>query len=103
MASGGGFEDLAREAAKYFGVWIVLVASAVAEVYLVLEGIARNPFVFVLAVALFQSSLIALFFQHLRDEPIIIRGITVSGAVLIAILIISAVTSVLTCTPYFPG
>ncbi|BAN90029.1 cytochrome C oxidase subunit IV family protein [Aeropyrum camini] len=102
MAS-SSFEDLVKEASKYLGVWAVLVGSAVAEVYLVMEGIARNPFVFVLAVALFQSALIALFFQHLREEPIIIRGITVSGAVLIAILIISAVTSVLTCTPYFPG
>ncbi len=96
-------EKIVRDFAKYLGVWIVLVATAVIEVFFVLEGITRNPMVFVVAVALFQSALIALFFQHLREEPIVIKGMTVSGAILIVILIVSAVTSVLTCTPYFPG
>ena len=92
-----------RNVALYIGVWIVLIVSAVLETIVILEGIAVNPLAFVTSVAIFQAALIALFFQNLREEGFAIKGMTISGGALVAVLILAAVTSVLTCTPYFPA
>jgi hypothetical protein len=87
----------------YAAVWLVLVGSAVFETIAVIEGITASPLLFVTSMAIFQAALIALFFQYLREESFAIKGMTLSGAALVAALIIAAVTSVLTCTPYFPA
>ncbi len=90
------------DAKTYIAVWAVLVGSALAEAWVVLSGIAVNTLAFVTSVALFQSALIALFFQHLREESFAIKGMGIGGAALVVVLIVAAVTSVISCTPYFP-
>lgn len=90
------------DAKTYVAVWAVLVASAIAEAWVVLSGIAYNTLAFVTSVAIFQSALIALFFQHLREESFAIKSMGASGVALVVVLIIAAVTSVISCTPYFP-
>ncbi len=90
------------DAKTYIAVWAVLVGSALAEAWVVLSGIAVNTLAFVTSVALFQSALIALFFQHLREESFTIKGMGIGGAALVIVLIVAAVTSVISCTPYFP-
>ena len=86
----------------YIGIWALLVLLAIVQVVFVTQGITRNPAVFVLSIALIQSSLITLFFQHLKDESFTIKAMTASGGLLVVVIIIAAITSVLTCTPYFP-
>ena len=104
MAAGPRGQELnPRNIMVYVGVWLVLVGSAIFETIAVLEGITASPLLFVTSMAIFQAALIALFFQYLREENFAIKGMTVSGAGLVAVLILAAVTSVLTCTPYFPA
>lgn len=86
----------------FIGVWAALVILAIIQVLFVTQGITRNPAVFVLSVAAIQASLVTLFFQHLKDEPFTIKTMSLSGWLLVVVIIIAAVTSVLTCTPYFP-
>lgn len=86
----------------YIGAWLVLVATAVIEVWFVMAGIPVNTLAFVMSVAIFQAALIALFYQHLREENYAIKSMSIGGLALVVVLIVAAVTSVISCTPYFP-
>lgn len=86
----------------YIAVWLALVASAVIETWFVMAGIPVNTLAFVMSVAVFQAALIALFFQHLREESGAVKGMSLGGLALVVVLIVAAVTSVISCTPYFP-
>ncbi|MCE4613121.1 MAG: cytochrome C oxidase subunit IV family protein [Desulfurococcales archaeon] len=87
----------------YVAVWLVLLVTAGIEVYVIKAGIAFNPIVFVFSMAMVQTSLIALFFQHLREEPSSVKLLPVSSLFMLIVLISAAVTSVLACTPYLGG
>ncbi|MEB3860087.1 MAG: cytochrome C oxidase subunit IV family protein [Desulfurococcales archaeon] len=91
-----------RETA-YVVVWLILLVTAAIEVYVIRADIAFNPAVFLLSMSMVQTSLIALFFQHLREEPSSIKLLPVSSLLMLIVLISAAVTSVLACTPYLGG
>lgn len=87
----------------YVIVWLVLLVTAAIEVYIIRADIAFNPVVFLMSMSLVQTSLIALFFQHLREEPSSVKLLPVSSLLMLIVLISAAVTSVLACTPYLGG
>jgi 4-hydroxybenzoate polyprenyltransferase len=87
----------------YTATWLILIGGAVLEAVLILNGIARWPELFVLGVSGFQTSLILLFYMHLRDEPTSIKAMPVATLLLLVALLASAITSVLACTPYVSG
>jgi len=87
----------------YTATWLILVGGAVLEAVLILGGTARWPELFVLGVSGFQTSLILLFYMHLRDEPESVKAMPVVTLLLLIALLASAITSVLACTPYVPG
>lgn len=89
--------------ATYTATWFILVGGAVLEAVLILNGIARWPELFVLGVSGFQTSLILLFYMHLRDEPASVKAMPVVTLLLLIALLASAITSVLACTPYVSG
>jgi len=102
MEGAGAQGNPVKDLRVYIVVWLVLVGSAVFEAVAIIEGITASPLLFVVSISIFQAALIALFFQYLRSENSIIKLMTLSGGLLVAALIIAGVTSVLTCTPYFP-
>jgi 4-hydroxybenzoate polyprenyltransferase len=87
----------------YTATWLILIGGAVLEAGCVLNGIARWPELFVLGVSGFQTSLILLFYMHLRDEPTSIKAMPVVTLLLLIALLAGAITSVLACTPYVSG
>lgn len=84
----------------YFLAWAFLVASSLVEVYFVIAGLTYNTLVFVVSVGMVQSSVIALIFQHLREEPQSVKAFPLGSLIMLIILVSAAVTSVLACTPY---
>ena len=85
----------------YIVVWAVLVLTAVAETIVAREGLVGDAKpVFLGAVAMVQGSLIAMFYQYLRGMPLSIQAMPLSSLVLLVVLIVSAIVSVLACTPY---
>ncbi len=84
----------------YFLAWAFLVFTALLEIYFVAAGLTYNTLVFVTSVGIVQSSVIALIFQHLREEPQSVKAFPLGSLVMLIILVSAAVTSVLACTPY---
>ena len=82
----------------------LLMASAVAEVYVVTKGLAGGATTwFIGSIMVFQATLITLVIQHLREQSRATQSILLTSYFFVAVLAVTAIFSVLTCTPYFPG
>ncbi len=95
--------EIVRNTRLYIAVWGILVITAILEVLAVEVGIVRSLSIFLISVALVQTMLIALVYQHLKDEPTSIKTLPITSFVMLIVLISAAITSVLACTPYLGG
>ena len=95
--------EIQRNMKLYIAVWGILVVTAVFEVLAVEVGIVRSLSIFLVSIALVQTMLIALVYQHLKDEPASIKTLPITSFVMLIVLISAAITSVLACTPYLGG
>jgi len=98
-----GDPEIIKNMRLYIAVWGVLVITAILEVLAVEIGLVRLLSIFLVSVALVQTTLIALVYQHLKDEPASIKTLPVTSFIMLIVLISAAITSVLACTPYLGG
>lgn len=104
MMSAGGGGEFTRGLVLAAIMGAALLASAVAETYVVVEGIAGGAvYWFIGSMITFQATLITLIVQHLREHSRGVKGVVFTSYFFIIVLAVTAVFSVLTCTPYFPG
>ena len=88
--------EQARESlALYTMVWATLLLTILIESIIIVNGLVSRPEVFAMGVAIFQATLIAVFYMHLKDEPMSIKAMSFTAILLLIVLISAAITSVI--------